>query len=48
MVCIAAEAAEGADLQAAGYKFPQGGQWEYILFGRSGSRIGKYVTHASR
>ena len=43
LVCIAAEAAEGADLQAAGYKFPQGGQWEYILFGRSGSRIGKYA-----
>ena len=43
LVCIAAEAAEGADLQAAGYKFPQGSQWDYILFGRSGSRIGKYA-----
>lgn len=43
LLCIAAEAAEGADLQAAGYKFPQGSQWDYILFGRSGSRIGKYA-----
>ncbi len=43
LICIDAGAAEGVDLQEAGYTFPQGDQWDYILFGRSGSRIGKYA-----